>query len=155
MERFNQIGWALQRARLVECWRKWRPAAILAEENSIGQPNIEALQQGDPEKGVPSLPVQGFTTTNASKTAIIEELVLDIENRRLTYPPIPALLAELQAYEMTKLPSGLIRYGAPSGMHDDTVMALALARRAAGHVPAAIQVHAFETAQMVTSYRPR
>jgi hypothetical protein len=31
------------------------------------------------------------------------------------------------AYESEKLPSGLIRYGAPDGMHDDTVMALAIA----------------------------
>ena len=37
------------------------------------------------------------------------------------------LLGELQAYEMETLPSGLTRYSAPDGMHDDTVMALAMA----------------------------
>jgi hypothetical protein len=33
----------------------------------------------------------------------------------------------LQAYEMERLPSGMLRYSAPHGMHDDTVMALAIA----------------------------
>jgi hypothetical protein len=153
IDRYNQIGWALQRGRLVELWRKWLCVAILAEENSIGHVNIEALQQGDPANGIPPLPVQGFMTTNASKTAVIEELVLDIENSRLTYPQHPVLLAELQAFEMSRLPSGLIRYAAPSGIHDDMVIALALARRAMGTTPQAIQVQSYPTA--LAGYRPR
>jgi len=39
----------------------------------------------------------------------------------------PVLVGELQAYDMQRLPSGMVRYGAPEGMHDDTVMSLALA----------------------------
>ncbi|MGK3947049.1 hypothetical protein ABK046_52855, partial [Streptomyces caeruleatus] len=34
---------------------------------------------------------------------------------------------ELMAYQSEKLPSGLVRYGSPDGLHDDTVMALAIA----------------------------
>ena len=37
-----------------------------------------------------------------------------------------------QAYEMDKTPSGMVRYGAPEGMHDDCVMSLALAWAATG-----------------------
>jgi len=37
------------------------------------------------------------------------------------------LTAELRAFTMERLPSGNFRYAAPSGMHDDCVMALALA----------------------------
>lgn len=37
------------------------------------------------------------------------------------------LVGELVAYQAERLPSGLLRYGAPSGQHDDTVMALAVA----------------------------
>jgi len=37
------------------------------------------------------------------------------------------LVSELQAYTMERLPSGRFRYSAPAGMHDDTVIALALA----------------------------
>ena len=42
----------------------------------------------------------------------------------------PVLLAELEAFEV-KQRSGLPAYGAPDGFHDDTVIALALAWRAA------------------------
>jgi hypothetical protein len=46
------------------------------------------------------------------------------------------LISELQAYEMGTLPSGLIRYSAPEGMHDDCVMALALAWQHHNTLPA-------------------
>lgn len=123
-DRFNQIDWEFQRRRLAALYQKWGCTSILAERNSIGDPNIEALQRA-------GLPVQGFTTTNATKGTIIEALSLAIETRAIAYPPIPQLIAELQAYEMERLPSGLARYNAPEGMHDDCVIALALALTAA------------------------
>jgi len=46
-------------------------------------------------------------------------------------------LGELEAYEMQRLPSGMFRYSAPEGMHDDCVMALALAWQAATRRPVA------------------
>jgi hypothetical protein len=39
----------------------------------------------------------------------------------------PVLVGELVAYQAERLPSGLMRYGAPGGGHDDMVMSLALA----------------------------
>jgi hypothetical protein len=36
------------------------------------------------------------------------------------------LCGELKAYTSERLPSGVVRYSAPEGMHDDHVMALAL-----------------------------
>lgn len=45
----------------------------------------------------------------------------------------PVTIGELQAYEMETLPSGMIRFGAPEGVHDDCVMALGLAWYAANH----------------------
>lgn len=123
-DRFNQIDYHVQRQRLEALARKWSVTTILAEQNSIGVPNIEELQRA-------RLPVRGFTTTNATKAQIIEGLSLAIETGEIAFPPLPQLVAELQAYEMDRLPSGLTRYGAPEGMHDDTVIALALAWEAA------------------------
>jgi hypothetical protein len=37
------------------------------------------------------------------------------------------LVSELVAYQAERLPSGLLRYGAPGSQHDDAVMALAMA----------------------------
>jgi hypothetical protein len=120
LDRFNQIDWSLQRGRLRALYERYKPAAIIAETNSIGEPNIEALQHE-------GLPVQGFTTTNATKAQIIEGLALAFETGALSILNDPVLVGELQAYELERLPSGLVRYGAPEGMHDDCVMSLALA----------------------------
>lgn len=123
LDRFNQIDWRVQRQRLTALARRWRTTTILAEANSIGGPNIEELQRE-------GLPVQPFTTTNATKAQIIEGLALAFETSAISLPNDPVLVGELHAYEMERLPSGLARYQAPEGLHDDCVIALALANHA-------------------------
>ncbi|MBN1679565.1 MAG: hypothetical protein JW966_04685 [Anaerolineae bacterium] len=120
LDRFNEIGWSVQRGRLAALADHWRPDAIWAEANSIGGPNIEALQY----EGLPVLP---FTMTAASKGPLIESLALALERDELALLPDPVLLGELQAYTLERLLSGRFRYNAPPGGHDDTVIALALA----------------------------
>jgi len=124
MDRFNQIDYAVQRGRLQALAERYKPTVILAESNSMGEPIIEQLQRD-------GLPVRGFQTTNATKAAIIEGLALAFERTELRILDDATLVGELQAYEMDKTASGLVRYGAPEGMHDDTVMSLALAWEAA------------------------
>ena len=86
----------------------------------MGEPLIEQLQRQ-------GLPVTAFNTTNATKTQAIEALALAFERGDLKIVSDPTLIGELQAYEMERLSSGLVRYGAPEGIHDDMVMSLALA----------------------------
>ena len=73
------------------------------------------------------LPVIPFTTTNASKQIAIDALALAFERGTLRILPDEVLIGELEAYSMERLPSGMLRYGAPDNGHDDTVMALAFA----------------------------
>jgi hypothetical protein len=63
--------------------------------------------------------------------AVIDALALAFERRQITLPDLPWLVAELEAYEADRTPTGLVRYGAPEGLHDDGVMSLALAWHAA------------------------
>lgn len=74
-----------------------------------------------------STSVVGVQLTNATKANLVESLALAFEQAAIRILPDPILIGELQAYEMQRLPSGLLRYSAPDGMHDDAVMALALA----------------------------
>ncbi len=120
LDRFNQIDYAVQLGRLRALVERFKPTAIIAEMNSMGEPLVEQLQRE-------GLPVQGFQTTNASKTQAIDALALAFERGDLSIIPDPVMVGELQAYEMERLPSGMVRYSAPAGLHDDTVMALALA----------------------------
>jgi hypothetical protein len=120
MERSKQVDYAVQRERLRVLRERWQPEQIIAEQNSMGLPIIEQLTRD-------GLRIDAFTTTNASKVHVIEALALAFEHGDIRIPNDPVLVGELVAYQAERLPSGLTRYGAPSGQHDDTVMALALA----------------------------
>lgn len=120
LDRFTGVSWALQRGRLKTLYDHWLPAVIWAEANSIGSPNIEALQ-------AEGLPMRAFTTTASSKPPLIESLALAIERREVALLPDEDLLGELAAYTLHALPGGGYRYTAPAGQHDDLVIALALA----------------------------
>ena len=123
VDRFNEENWGTQRNRIAALAKRWNVTSILAEANAMGEPNIEALwNQG--------LPIQSFTTTPHNKPNLIEMLSAAIENRELRLLPDPVLMAELEAYTQRERKSGgYTIYAAPTGVHDDTVIALALAWR--------------------------
>ena len=120
IDRFNQIDWTMQRNRLKAMYDRWLPSVIFAEANSIGEPNIEELQKI-------GLPVEPFQTTAASKAGIINGLALAFEQNDIGIPDDKMLLSELQAYSVERTSAGNYKYSAPSGLHDDMVMSLAIA----------------------------
>lgn len=130
LERFNKIDYAFQIERVEDLYHRYRPVQILAEVNAMGVPIIEQLQRR-------RLPVYAWNATNASKAYVIERLGLAFERSELTIlsedacPAAKVQRGELLAYTAQRLPSGMIRYAAPAGMHDDTVLPLALAWGAA------------------------
>lgn len=120
MDRHNGVDYITQRNRLKALCEKFNPVAIIAESNSIGEPNIEMLRQD-------GMRVQAFLTTNASKAAAVEDLSLAFEREAIRILKNEVLIGELKSFEAEFLPSGLVRYSAPDGQHDDCVMALAMA----------------------------
>lgn len=126
-DRFNQIDWYIQKQRLKAMNQKWQPDLILAESNSIGEPLIDDLQRD-------GLPVQGFQTTNKSKNQIIEQLMVALENLDIAIINDPTLKNELKVFDVERLPSGMLRYAAPEGFHDDCVMSVAIGFEACKHV---------------------
>ncbi len=120
LDRFTQIDYAIQMARLGAVHARFPAAPILAEANSMGGPLVEQLQRQ-------RMPVRAFQTTQASKAAAIESLALAFEQGALRIPPVQWLIDELLAFDQERLPSGALRYGAPKGGHDDAVMSLAIA----------------------------
>jgi hypothetical protein len=120
IDRFNQIDYTVQLGRLEAIYKRFSPVGVVVEYNSMGIPLVETLVRM-------GLPVIAFQTTNASKAAIIDALSLAFERNEITILNDPVLIGELLAYDMERLPSGLLRYGAPEGFHDDCVMSLAFA----------------------------
>lgn len=129
LDRFNQIGWDFQRARILSAAEEWGIRDIILETNSIGSPNLEALHYAAPK----SITVHGFETTSKSKPKLIQSLALAFERTFLQWLGDPVARHELIAYEATITDSGYTKYGAPEGGWDDTVIARALAWRNAKH----------------------
>jgi hypothetical protein len=118
--RLLDTDYASQRIKLKALCERFNNAVVLAEQNSIGQPQIEALQ----EMGIT---VMGFLTTNATKAEIIQSLELGFERQEIRILNDEQTINELMAFSGERLPSGMLRYGAPEGMHDDCVIAMCLA----------------------------
>jgi phage FluMu gp28-like protein len=125
IDRFRGIEYSLQRARLQALYERYAKPLILAESNSMGGPVVEQLARD-------GLKVRPFVTTNASKAQAVEALALSFERSEIGIPDDPVLIGELQAFEGKPLAGGLMRYAAPEGGHDDTVMALCIAWQGLG-----------------------
>lgn len=125
-ERFNDLAWSVQKLRIQELAARYNNALCIADCTGVGDPIVEDLQraglsmwyQGDKP---------GFKFTNDSKSQLINNLAISIEQRRITFPNEAILIDELSSYEYDITDSGKITYNAPDGKHDDAVVSLALA----------------------------
>ena len=120
LDRFNRVDYNVLENRLEALYRRWHLDSMKIEANSIGQPVIDHLYA----KGLSIIP---FTTTSATKQAIIQGLQSAFEHGEIRIINDPILVGELLSFESKRSPSGGFSYSAPSGMHDDTVMSLAIA----------------------------
>lgn len=106
--------------RIVQLKEHWRPLNIVVESNAAGKVLVEQMEDL-------RLPIEPFVTSNRSKEMIIQSLALSFEKKKILCLHDPELMRQLQAFSLTQTPSGLTKYAAPKGYHDDYVMALALA----------------------------
>lgn len=133
LDRFNQIDYGVQRDRLTTMARLWNVCDILAEENSIGKPNIDQLYSE-------GLPIRGFQTTAQSKGPLVQSMALALEREEYHWLVDSVARGELLSYEAKINPvTNRVTYSAPSGQHDDTVIARCLALKAAMEPPAVFE----------------
>jgi hypothetical protein len=123
-ERFNQISWERQIAAIKAVLAKYPGRGVL-DSTGVGDPIYEALHKA-------GCKVTAFQFTNASKTDLIDGLALALEQGQLRLMDLAVQENELKAYEYTLTASRNVTMNAPEGMHDDCVIALALARWAQG-----------------------
>lgn len=136
IDRFNEIDYTFQRGRIEAFADRWKVTGLLPERNSMGEPIIEELARS----GLPILYGEdgkmGFNTSASTKPQLIENLSLTFERQEWEFIDDPIWNNELASYERRVSPvTGRSVYGAPEGMHDDTVMARALMVKAATQPP--------------------
>lgn len=121
--RANQMEWSRMVTEIMERIRRYN-ATTMIEVNSIGDVIYEQVK-GQWQDTHP------FITSSKSKNEIIEGLILDFNNMDIQIPNeslFPALSHELEIFTYEYNPKTRnIKYGHPPGMHDDTVMSLAIA----------------------------
>jgi len=93
---------------------------MLVDSTGVGDPVVEQLQRE-------GLAIEGFKFTSTSKQELMLGLQVAIHQEKLHYPA-GMIQEELEIFEYQYSANG-VKYSAPSGFHDDCVMALALAWR--------------------------
>lgn len=96
-------------------------APALVDATGVGDPIVEQLQRAYGSY------LEGFKFNPKSKQQLMEGLAVAIQQRQVRFPD-GVLVNELEAFEYVYTRTG-VKYSAPSGLHDDAVMALALAVR--------------------------
>jgi len=134
MDRWGRISDEEQIDRLAAILLHFRPRRTLAEANSFGAVYCSWMQSKY------SIEVELFDTSGASKGPLVMQAAAAFEFHRVeiwpsTDPLGGVLVNELLSYERGVTSHGNPTYSAPQGYHDDGVMALAMAIRAAEGEP--------------------
>ena len=111
---------------IVDALREYQVKKVTVETNSIGGVYLGLLKKAIVRADLRCQVVE-FTTSNESKREVIEELVVEIQNRTIQLLDESEQSIQLSAYQMEKTPSGKITYNAANGYHDDIIIADALA----------------------------
>lgn len=119
-ERINQRDWNLIKAKIEACARRYNTCLTRIDASGMESPIIEDLRRQGIE-------VDGFVYTASSKKQLIENLILLVDQQKISFPPIQELVDEMELFSFDISASGNIKYGAPHGFHDDCVNSLALA----------------------------
>ena len=119
-DRFNQIEWPLQKAKIAAIAKHYNNARVILDENNVGDPLALELEM----EGVV---VDRFNFNRKTKNELIEKLIAEIEQKRIKIPDNPILIGELHTFGYTMTEAGNVTMSGPPGGHDDCVISLALA----------------------------
>ena len=123
-ERFNQIDWNLQKARIEATVRRFNMARAVVDSTGVGDPVAEDLERQ-------GISVDPFKFTRISRRQILDNLAVLIEQSKILLPDDEGLFAELESMRFilvtTKDGKRRIDVQVPEGLTDDRIMSLALA----------------------------
>lgn len=129
-ERFNQVDWNLQKARIEAAARRYssidtnESALVWPDATGVGDPVVEDLRARGLRIGGDNQ--EGFRFTEQSRSNLLNNLSILLEQDKIKIPNDEGLVNELEAFTYQLTERGRLKVGVPEGMHDDRVMSLAL-----------------------------
>jgi len=120
-ERFNQIDYTLQKARIEAMYLRLNRGRIVVDSTGVGEPIYEDLV----ERGIRN--IEPYQFTEKSRRDLLTNLQILIEQGTIKLPNDETLLNELRTTQYNLSDRGKVKIGVPDSMHDDCVMSLALA----------------------------
>lgn len=120
-DRFNQIDWNLQKAKIEAIYHKFGQPLIYLDSTGLGDPIHDDLSKR-------GLRVEGYKFNEGSRRDLLINLSMLIEQGKIKLPDNEILKSELGSfhYEL-RGESGKTKLVVPEGLHDDCVFSLALA----------------------------
>jgi hypothetical protein len=133
-DRYAKIDWHFQRKRAISFAQTYGNAQILIDSTGVGDPIYDEFSREYTN-------VSGYKITGTTKNPLIENLSIMLDEGTIWFPgdpkrkefdtkindQFPILKSELENFTYKITPSSHIQYNAPEGLHDDCVIALALA----------------------------
>ena len=116
----NNESWESQKINIHSILTKYNNAQAVVDATGIGDSFVEQLSL----TGANIYPFK--IAGNAIKVNLIERMAMYIGNQYISYPNIEELLKEIKNYERSVNKNNTVTYDAPSSMHDDCVIAVAL-----------------------------
>jgi len=126
VDHFNRMPWEAMVNRIVDACKRWRVETIQPERNSIGSVNIENLARVMEERNL-EMTIRPITMTNVKKQKLVSLLYTGIHTDGLQLLPDKEATTEMNVFQQSQMESGLYKFEAASGMHDDIVIARKLA----------------------------
>ena len=130
-DRFNTLHWPDIEDKIYTFTQNY-PGVLVIDASGVGASSYDHLVRR-------GLLIRDYKFTNQSKANMINTLNIALDQGSISIPGtlkgeervpdhrLKILIDELEAFEYDILPSGKIRYNAPSGIHDDCVTSLGLA----------------------------
>jgi len=119
-DRFRAIEWTYQKKKIAALSKHYNNALVLIDATGLGDPIADDLLRA-------GVPIEPYKFTETTKKELIEKHSIWIEQGKMHMLPLDETILEHENFTYTIGETGKVKYGAPTGQHDDIVIAHALA----------------------------
>jgi len=120
-DRFNQIDWNLQKAKIEAAYHRYGQPLIYMDTTGLGDPIYDDLSRR-------GMRIEGYRFTEQSRKDLLTNLAILIEQGKIRIPDNETLRSELSSFHYEiRGENGKTKLVVPDGMHDDCVFSLCLA----------------------------